>query len=51
MAAFANEVGVEVRQLQRPMSKLKADGRIRSVGQRNTTRYFPAVARAARSAG
>ena len=43
MAAFAEELGMPARDLHRPMSKLKAEGRIRSVGERNMTRYFPAV--------
>jgi putative transposase len=33
----------------RPMAQLKAAGRVRRVGQRNLTRYYPAVVRAADS--
>jgi hypothetical protein len=43
MVVFAGELGVSVRELQRPMTLLKRAGRIRSVGQRHLTRYFPAV--------
>ena len=43
MVVFAGEIGVSVRELQRPMTLLKRAGRIRSVGQRHLTRYFPAV--------
>jgi DNA-binding NtrC family response regulator len=49
MAAFADEVGVAVRDLQRPMARLKSEGRVRSAGQRSMMRYFPAVARASKS--
>jgi hypothetical protein len=48
---FADELGCTVRDLQRPMAKLKAQGRIRCAGQRNLMRYFPAVTRAAKSVG
>jgi hypothetical protein len=50
-AMFADELGCTVRDLQRPMAKLKAQGRIRCAGQRNLMRYFPAVTRAAKSVG
>lgn len=43
MAVFADKLGIAVRELHRPMSKLRDDGRIRSVGQRTLTRYFPAI--------
>lgn len=43
MSVFADGMGLSVRELHRPMSKLKDDGRVRSVGERNMTRYFPAV--------
>ena len=45
MTKFAAELGVPVRELHRPMSALKQDGRVRSVGQRQAMRYFPAAAR------
>jgi hypothetical protein len=50
-AVFADELGCTVRDLQRPMAKLKAQGRIRCVGARNLMRYFPAVTRASKSIG
>ena len=48
MTVFAQEMGISARELQRPMSKLKAEGRIRRVGERNLTRYFPSVGRRSR---
>lgn len=45
MMVFAEEIGLPTPALHRPMSKLKAEGRVRSVGERNRTRYFPAVSR------
>lgn len=50
-AVFADELGCTIRDLQRPMAKLRAQGRVRCAGQRNLMRYFPAVARASKSAG
>lgn len=47
MVALAEEMGMPMSALQRPMAKLRAEGRVRSVGQRHLTRYFPAVLRAA----
>ena len=41
MKVFTQEFGVGVRELHRPMTLLKDQGRIRSVGQRHLTRYFP----------
>ena len=43
MAVLAREVGASARELQRPMALLKQAGRVRSVGQRSSTRYFPRV--------
>ncbi len=43
MTVFAGDIGCSVRDLQRPMSQLKDAGQIRCVGERNATRYFPAV--------
>jgi hypothetical protein len=43
MVAFATELAVPARTLERPMTLLKREGRVRSVGQRQRTRYFPAV--------
>jgi hypothetical protein len=41
MALLAREVGATAEELYRPMTNLKRAGRIRSVGQRHATRYFP----------
>lgn len=41
MAVLAPAVGCAARELQRPMALLKRAGRIRSVGQRQATRYYP----------
>lgn len=38
---LASELGIAARELQRPMSLLREAGRVRSVGQRHQTRYFP----------
>ena len=43
MVTFAAELEMSVRSLQQPMMLLKKEGRVRSVGQKNRTRYFPAV--------
>ncbi len=45
MAVLAAEVGATVRELERPATHLKKAGRIRTVGERNMTRYFPLPAR------
>ena len=47
IAVIAAEVGQPPRALHRPMVHLKRAGRVRSVGQRTQTRYFPAVVRSA----
>jgi hypothetical protein len=47
MVVFAAELELGVRDLQRPMSLLKRDGRVRSVGQRQSMRYFPGLGKAA----
>lgn len=49
MVAFASELDATPRELQRPMLTLKRAGRVRSVGQRNRTRYFPAASGGASS--
>ena len=41
MAVLARELGASVRELHRPMALLKQAGRVKSVGQRSNTRYFP----------
>ena len=43
MAVLAARIGASVRDLHRPMTNLKRSGRLRSVGTRNRTRYFPLV--------
>lgn len=47
MTTLAEKMGADVRALQRPMATLKATGRVRSVGQRHMTRYYPAAVRGA----
>jgi hypothetical protein len=42
-AALAVEVGMSASELGRPMSHLKNVGKVRTVGQRHLTRYFPLV--------
>lgn len=46
VATLADDMGVAAAMLQRPMAKLRAEGRVRTVGARHLTRYFPAVVRA-----
>jgi hypothetical protein len=41
MAVFAIELSATVKELHRPMALLKRAGRVRSVGQRHLTRYYP----------
>jgi hypothetical protein len=41
MAVIAPVVGATARELNRPMLRLKTAGRVRSVGTRHATRYFP----------
>jgi hypothetical protein len=45
MTVLAPIVGATARELHRPMTLLKRAGRIRSVGTRHTTRYFPMAPR------
>ncbi len=49
MVALAEKMGTETRNLLRPMAQLKSAGRVRTVGQRHLTRYYPAVVRSAGS--
>jgi hypothetical protein len=51
IAALAAEMGTSPGALQCPMAKLRAEGRVRSVGERHLTRYFPAVVRTAAGKG
>jgi hypothetical protein len=46
MVVIAEKVGAKSTDLQWPMTKCKRAGRVRSVGQRSLTRYYPAVLRA-----
>jgi hypothetical protein len=46
MVTLAERMGAEAKTLRRPMATLRATGRVRSVGQRHLTRYYPAVIRA-----
>lgn len=41
IAVLARELGVSALELHRPMTLLRQEGRVRSVGQRHNTRYFP----------
>jgi hypothetical protein len=41
MTVLAPAVGCSARELHRPMSLLKQAGRVRSVGNRKETRYYP----------
>ena len=50
MAVLMAEVGATARELHRPMTQLKRAGRIRSVGTRHLTRYFPMVSDSTASA-
>lgn len=47
MAVLAPVVGATARELHRAVTVLKRAGRIRSVGSRNATRYFPMLGEAA----
>ena len=41
MAVIAPVVGATARELNLPATTLRRDGRVRSVGERHATRYFP----------
>jgi hypothetical protein len=45
MTVLAPIVGATARELNRPMMVLKSAGRVRSVGNRHATRYFPMAPR------
>ncbi len=49
MAVLAADVGATARELNRPMILLKRSGRVRSVGARQHTRYFPMAGEASTS--
>ncbi len=44
MATLASRIGSTARELSRPVGRLKHAGRLRTVGQRGHTTYFPATA-------
>lgn len=41
MTVLARAIGSTARELNRPATLLRREGRVRSVGQRHATRYFP----------
>ncbi|MEO7735998.1 MAG: winged helix-turn-helix domain-containing protein [Kofleriaceae bacterium] len=45
MSVLAATLGARSRELERPVKALRRMGRVRSVGQRHLTRYYPTVAR------
>ncbi len=47
MATLASETGATPRELRVPVVKLKQAGRLRLVGQRQYTKYFPGIAASA----
>jgi hypothetical protein len=47
MAVLAPDLDCSPRELHRPMAALKQAGRVRSVGQRHQTRYYPTAGRSA----
>jgi hypothetical protein len=47
MAVLGPALGKTPRELHRPMMVLKRAGRVRSVGQRHQTRYYPVIVRTA----
>jgi len=44
MAVLASSVGASVRELHHPMTVLKREERVRTVGRKQHMRYFPALA-------
>lgn len=47
MTVLAAHVGASARELNRSATLLRRAGRVRSAGQRQTTRYFPTASKAA----
>lgn len=41
MAVLAQSLGTTIRALWRPSTRLRKEGRVRSVGRQKATRYFP----------
>lgn len=50
MGVLGPVLGETPRELHRPMAVLKRAGRVRSVGERHQTRYFPSMLRSSSSA-
>lgn len=50
MSVLGPELGKSPRELHLPMTALRRAGRVRSVGQRQETRYYPSVVRSSPSA-
>lgn len=50
MGVLGPVLGKTPRELHRPMMVLKRAGRVRSVGQRHQTRYYPSMSRSSSSA-
>jgi hypothetical protein len=44
MTVLAADVGASARELHRAVSRLKQAGRVRTIGERSQTRYFPLAA-------
>jgi DNA-binding Lrp family transcriptional regulator len=47
MAVLAPRLGVSAKELERPVSRLKKAGQIRTVGERSRMRYYPMARSAA----
>jgi hypothetical protein len=47
MSVLAAQIGATPRELNQPAKHLREAGRVRSVGQRSATRYFPMVSKTA----
>ncbi len=45
MAVLAPVLGLTARELHRPMAQLKRQGKVRAIGERHLTRYFPMAAK------
>jgi hypothetical protein len=50
MPEIVEEMGMPMSSMRRPLVALRADGRVRSVGERNLTRYFPGLGRRSKTA-
>ncbi len=47
---FAELMAIRIRALEYPMARLKAEGRVRSVGRGQMTRYYPVIGTRSRGA-